>query len=313
MNYTSSSARLPNQPLGIVAPASPPRISERLERGLSALAADGYVTHWDPDQLTPNGYLAGSDAQRTEQFNQALVRNRFLMALRGGYGCLRILNGIDYSAARRERGVLIGYSDITALQLSLFKHAGWRSISGPVVVEWGEIDTSMKEAMRELLEGKLPPPVADLKTLQEGQCTGTLLGGNLSSIVRMIGSPHLPSFQGALLFIEDVNEAAYRIDALFAQLKNAGILKKLGGLIVGSFTGPDTNDEQSRRNVNEIIAGYTREYTWPVVAGLTYGHFIPRHILPIGVLARLTARVNEGRLDILEPVVHPKFPRTDQK
>ena len=65
--------------------------------------------------------------------------------------------------------------------------------------------------------------------------------------------------------------------------------------------------------MNEIIAGYTREYTWPVVAGLTYGHFIPRHVLPIGVLARLTARVNEGRLDILEPVVHPKFPRTEQK
>ena len=179
-----------------MAPASPPRIPERLERGLSALAADGYVTHWDPDQLTPNGYLAGSDTQRTEQFNQALVRNRFLMALRGGYGCLRILNGIDYSAARRERGVLIGYSDITALQLSLFKHAGWRSISGPVVVEWGEIDTAMKEAMRELLEGQLPPPVADLQTILEGQCTGTLLGGNLSSIVRMIGSPHLPSLPG---------------------------------------------------------------------------------------------------------------------
>jgi len=310
MNYTSSAARLPNQPLGIVAPASPPRIPERLERGLSALAADGYLIHWDPDQLTPNGYLAGSDTQRTEQFNQALVRNRFLMALRGGYGCLRILNRIDYSAARRERGVLIGYSDITALQLSLFKHAEWRSISGPVVVEWGEIDNAMKEAMRELLEGQLPPPIANLQTLQEGQCTGTLLGGNLSTIVRMIGSPHLPSFQGALLFIEDVNEAAYRIDALFAQLKNAGILKKLGGLIVGSFTGSDTNDEQLRRNVNEIIAGYASGYAWPVVAGLTYGHFIPRRVLPIGVLARLTAKVNEGRLDILEPIVHPKFSQT---
>lgn len=313
MNYSLSSARLPDRPLSIVAPASPPRIPERLERGLSALAADGYMIHWDPDQLAPHGYLAGSDTQRTEQFNQALMRNRFLMALRGGYGCLRILNKIDYSAARRKPGVLIGYSDITALQLSLFKHSGWRSISGPVVVEWGEIDTAMKEATRELLEGQLPPPVADLQTLQEGQCMGTLLGGNLSSIVRMIGSPYLPSFQGALLFIEDVNEAAYRIDAMFAQLENAGILKELGGLIVGAFTEPDINSEQSRRKVNEIVAGYTREYTWPVVTGLAYGHFIPRRVLPIGVLARLTATVNEGRLDVLEPVVHPKFSQTEQK
>ncbi len=311
MNYSPSPASLPDRPLGIVAPASAPRFPERLERGLNALAADGYVIHWDPDQLTPHGYLAGSDTQRTEQFNRALVRNRFLMALRGGYGCLRILNKIDYSAARRKSGVLIGYSDITALQLSLFKHAGWRSISGPVVVEWGEIDTAMKEAMREILGGQLPPPVADLQTLQEGQCTGTLLGGNLSTIVRMIGSPYLPSFQGALLFIEDVNEVAYRIDALFAQLKNAGILKKLGGLIVGAFTGPDINDEQSRHNVTEIVAGYAREYTWPVVTGLAYGHFIPRRVLPIGVLARLTATVNKGRLDILEPVVHPNLSQTE--
>lgn len=311
MSYTISSARLPDRPLGIVAPASPPRIPERLERGLHALAADGYVIHWDPDQLTPHGYLAGSDTQRTEQFNQALMRTRFLMALRGGYGCLRILSRVDYSAARRKPGVLIGYSDITALQLSLFKYAGWRSISGPVVVEWGEIDAAMKDAMRELLEGQLPPPIADLQTLQEGQCTGTLLGGNLSTIVRMIGSPYLPSLQGTLLFIEDVNEAAYRIDALFAQLKNAGILKKLGGLIVGAFTGPDINNERSKCNVNEIVAGYAREYTWPVVTGLTYGHFIPRRVLPIGVLARLTARVNEGRLDILEPVIHPKFSQTE--
>ena len=309
MNHTLVPAWPPDQPLGIVAPASPPRTPERQERGLNALAVDGYSIHWDPDQLTSHGYLAGSDTQRAEQFNRALTRTRFLMALRGGYGCLRILNRIDYAAARRTQGVLIGYSDITALQLSLFKHAGWRSISGPVVVEWGEINANMKDDLRELLEGQLPSPIEGLQTLQEGQCTGTLLGGNLSTIVRMIGSPYLPRFQGALLFIEDVNEAAYRIDALFAQLKNAGILKELGGLIVGAFTGKDINDERSRLDVNEIITGYAGGHTWPVVTGLTYGHFFPRRVLPIGVPARLTANINGGRLDILEPVVHPRFSR----
>lgn len=291
---------LPSHTLGIVAPASAPRIPEKLEQGLRALASDGYQFHWNPKQLTKTGYLSGTDTQRAAQFNQTMNRTSYLLAVRGGYGSLRILDKIDYKTAIRKSGVLIGYSDITALQLSLFSQAGWRSISGPVVVEWHEITSNMKREVRRLLEGKLPHPVKGLKTEREGEFTGTLLGGNLSMIVRMIGSRYLPDMKGSLLFIEDIHEPPYRIDALFTQLRHAGILEGLGGLIVGIFTRNESTESETRGM--ETVLNCVRDYSWPVVSGLKYGHVLPRHVLPVGVPATLTANVSTARLDILESV-----------
>ena len=293
----------PGQALGIVAPASAPRTPEKLEHGLNALAKDGYRVHWDPSQLEQRGYLSGSDAERAAQFHRTLTHTRHLIAVRGGYGCLRILDWIDYAAARRTPGVLIGYSDITALQLSLFMCSGWRSISGPVVVEWDSIPAAMKEEVQLLLEGQLPLPIEELTTMRNGQCTGTLLGGNLSTIVRMVGSRYLPDLGGKILFIEDVNEAPYRIDALLTQLKNAGILEGLGGLIIGNFTGNQSQiDQEDGDIVIQTILDCVDEYQWPVVSGLEYGHLPSRRVLPIGVSARLSADQTGGCLEILDPV-----------
>jgi len=292
----------PGQALGIVAPASAPRVSKKLNRGLNALHTNGYPYLWNPDQISRRGYLSGSDSERASQFNQMLSQTRYLIAVRGGYGCLRILDQIDYAAARCMPGILIGYSDITALQLSLFTHAGWRSVSGPVAVEWDEITSDMKTEIRRLLEGQILRPVKGLNTERNGQCTGTLLGGNLSMIVRMIGSKYLPDLKGNLLFIEDVNEPPYRVDALLTQLKNAGILEDLGGLIVGAFTENASAESNVDMTMHEAILDCVTGYSWPVVTGLNYGHLLPRQILPIGVSATLTADSREGHLDILEPV-----------
>ncbi len=293
-----------DEALGIVSPASAPRSPEMLERGLNALTKDGYQVHWDPVQLSQREYLSGTDDERVAQFHRTLTHTRYLMAVRGGYGCLRILNRIDYEAAKRTSGVLIGYSDITALQLSLFTCSGWRSISGPVVIEWDSIPATVKEDVRRMLEGKLPLPIEGLKTLRKGQFTGTLLGGNLSTIVRMIGSGYLPDLKKTLLFIEDINEPPYRIDALFTQLKNAGILEGLGGLILGNFTEDLSQmDEKTETLMIQTILDCVDEYPWPVVSGLTYGHFAVRRVLPIGVSARLSADPGGGCLSILEPIV----------
>ncbi len=290
--------------IGVVAPASAPLNPDQLERGLTALASDGYEVQWDPSHLTKCGYLSGSDTQRAAQFNQTLAHARYFFAVRGGYGSLRILDQIDYAAAKRLPGVLVGYSDITALQLALFSQAGWRSISGPVVVEWDEITMEMRNDVQSLLEGKLPNPIKNLNTVREGKCTGTLLGGNLSMIVRMIGSKYLPSLRGKILFIEDVNEPPYRIDGLLTQMKHAGILERLGGLMIGVFTkaGSEPGSEPNMVIQNTILE-CVKEYSWPVVTGLKYGHIPSRRILPIGVTATLTVDAKQGRLDILEPIV----------
>ncbi len=285
--------------LGVVAPASAPRNSDDLKQGLHALVTDGYKLHWNSDHLTQQHYLSGSDRQRATQYNQTAVYSQHLIATRGGYGCLRILDQIDYDAARAKPGVLIGFSDITALQLALYTHAGWRGISGALVVEWNHITTDMKTNIQKMLKGGIPEPIKDLNTERSGTCTGTLIGGNLSTIVRMIGSKYLPCLDGKLLFIEDVNEPPYRIDALFTQMKHAKIIDQLGGLIVGGFTDQSAvNDPQQRATVRRCVS----DYSWPVVTDLDYGHFLPRCVLPIGVTATLTADSTCGILEVNEPL-----------
>jgi len=288
---------MPGASLAIVAPASAPRNPDRMTRGLAALRADGLDAVWEPDRLTPSGYLAGSDAERAQSVGLALRRFSHIMCVRGGYGCLRLLDVIDYSALQHTRALVIGFSDVTALQLALYKKCGWRSLSGPVVVEWGEIPDSMKQECLALLRGAIADPVTDLAPLQTGTGTGPLIGGNLATLARLVGTPYLPPMDQAILFVEDVNEPPYRVDALFAQLHLAGVLARLGGLVAGRFTG--RYDQDAYR---PILRHYSRMYSWPMAGGLKYGHFHPRRILPIGVMSRLAVQRDQARLDILEPV-----------
>lgn len=292
-----------HMPLGVVAPASAPHNPDDLKQGLDTLVKDGYKIHWDPKCLTQQHYLSGSDIQRAAQFNQALGYSQHFIATRGGYGCLRILDQIDYDTAKNNSGILIGFSDITALQLSLYTHAGWKGISGPLVVEWNQITEDMKADLQKLLKGEIPQPIKGLKTHRDGSCSGTMLGGNLSTIVRMIGSKYLPCLDGKLLFIEDINEPPYRIDALFTQMKHAKILDQLGGLIIGGFTDRSSvDDPQQRLILEETIRRCVSNYSWPVVTHLSYGHFLPRRVLPTGVEATLTASSRGGILEIMEPL-----------
>ncbi len=292
-------------PLGVVAPSSAPSAVEDLTQGLAALSEDGYTFHWDPDSFTQQGYLSGTDLQRVTQFNESLKHSRYLIAMRGGYGCLRILDQIDYSSAQERPGVLIGFSDLTALQLSLYRHSGWKSISGPLVVEWNKIDVAMKKEVQTLLKGKIPRPITGLKTERAGTCTGTLIGGNLSMIVRMIGSDFLPDLSGKILFIEDINEPAYKIDGLMTQLRHAGILDQLGGLILGSFL--DTfyaMGSKEQKKMVDTVRSCVADCRWPLVSDLNYGHFLPRCVLPVGVTAKLVADDGGACLEIIEPLTN---------
>ncbi|MEZ4701622.1 MAG: LD-carboxypeptidase [Rhodothermales bacterium] len=293
--------------IAVIAPAGPPRSLRDLHRGCEILASRGYRIAGPPDR-PPYGFLAGTDDERAAELNDAL-RDPSIDALfcaRGGYGAMRILDRIDYDALRARPRLLVGYSDITALQLAWLSQAGVPSISGPMVgVDWPTIDPQREAQFWSLACGGIPTldPGGDaLVPVRAGAAEGTLIGGNLSLIARLIGTPYLPSLDGAILFLEDVGEAPYRIDALLCQLRLAGLLDTLAGVVLGGFTGfPDPDNDPGL--FEGVIEAYFGGASYPVARGLPYGHFPEKIALPIGIHARLTVSGSHAALALLEPVV----------
>jgi muramoyltetrapeptide carboxypeptidase len=142
-----------------------------------------------------------------------------------------------------------------------------------------------------------------LTPLRPGSAEGVLLGGNLAMVVRLIGTPYLPPLEGSILFLEDVGEEPYRIDAMLAQLKLSGILDRLGGLIFGAFTDWRPEEGTPTLSLDEVVYDYASRLTIPVARGLVYGHFPVKNTIPVGVRARLEVTSDGASLAVLEPVV----------
>ncbi len=301
---------LPGSRVLVVAPGSAPRDAARLEKGLAALTARGFEVETLRSDFAPHGFLAGPDAVRIDEFNRALAHPTAtaIFCVRGGYGALRLLPYLDYDAARRHPKLLVGYSDITALHLALWEKARLPGLSGPMVaVEWDAMDTLSEDLFWHLARGGTGPVVGPggeaLEGVRDGDAEGVLLGGNLSLVARLIGTPYLPDLTGAILFLEEVGEEPYRVDGLLAHLKLAGILDSLGGLVLGGFTESEPSPDRPFLPLDTIVNDYTRDLNLPVARGLVYGHFPVKNTLPVGVRARLQVRGETASLDILENVV----------
>ena len=300
----------PGATIAVVAPGSAPKSAARLAAGIAHLEHLGYRII-RADAGPRRGYLAAPDAARLDAFNAMLCRNDVdaLFCVRGGYGALRILDRLDYEAARKHPKLLVGYSDVTALHLAFYKRAGWRGLSGPMVaVEWGRLDAASERLFWALAQGATPRPLLGpggetLVPMRSGTAEGVLLGGNLSMIVRLLGTPYLPSLDGALLFIEEIGEMPYRLDALLAQLRLAGVFEQIGGLIAGGITEWEPPDDRPTLSVQEVLADYFADAAFPVATGLVYGHFPTKSTLPVGVRARLDVGTERAELSILESVV----------
>ena len=299
----------PSGRAAVVAPASPALDPADAEAGLAALRARGLAV--EVVETVPTGYLAGTDADRADALNRALGRDDLdaVVCLRGGYGLLRILDRVDYAAARARPKLVVGYSDVTALHLALWKEAGLPGLSGPMVAsDWGPgLDAETEADFWRVAGGASGyavrgPGGETLGTLREGEVEGVLLGGNLALTCALLGTPYLPDLTGAVLFVEDVGEAPYRIDGLLARLRLAGVLERLGGLVFGMFTGAEVAPGRPTFSVDEVLAHYARFVDGPVATGLVYGHVRRKSTLPVGVRARLTASASGAELRVLSPV-----------
>lgn len=298
--------------VGIVSPASPPSAQEKIDRGVQYLERSGYRVKVGRYVMAQHGYLAGTDEQRAFDFNDMLCDKevKAIFAVRGGYGTPRLLHLIDYRSAQRDPKIIVGYSDLTALQLALFKRTGLVTFSGPMVgVEmWDNIDPFTEEQFWRVVSSKARigplanPPEVPLSFFNEGTARGRILGGNFALVMSLMGTPYLPDLRGSLLALEDVDEAPHRVDRMFMQLRHAGLLEKIAGLILGRFTDCVPSDPSvPHLTIEQVLQEAVRSVKCPVLTNLQYGHIPKKVTLPFGVQAQLDAR--QGCLEILEGAV----------
>lgn len=278
----------------LVSPSGPTR-PERVARGVELLTGWGLRPVLAPNAYARRGYLAGEDKLRAADLNAAFAdpEVRGVLCTRGGYGAQRVVDAIDMTAVRRDPKVVAGFSDITALQLALWRGARLATVHGPGVA-W--LDARTPPVSAESMRGALmttEPVVVKRSEAEEtapvlvpGTATGVLLGGNLSLIASSVGTPDMPDLTGAILLVEDVQEAPYRVDRMLTHLRRAGVLAGLAGVAVGQFT--DCADDWAV-GVSEVLADRLGDLGVPVLGGLPVGHGVGQLTVPVGTPATLDA------------------------
>ncbi len=283
----------PGDAVGVVSPSGP-FDRNRLEPALRYLSERGYGVREGRSLYARDRYLAGSDAARASEVNAMFAdpEVRAIFAARGGYGAGRILDLIDSDAVARNPRAFVGFSDTTALQLALSARAGLVTYSGVTLcADVGEegMDPGTEETLWQALEARRFGPVEGLRVLRGGTVSGPLVGGCLSLVASLVGTPYLPDLSGSLLFLEDVNEAPYRVDRMLNQLRMAGVLRNVGALLFGRFEGCEPEREMEGP-VEAVLEALAAQVDCPVYADLPYGHGIGRRVLPVG----LGAEVSKG-------------------
>ncbi|PXY22516.1 S66 peptidase family protein [Prauserella muralis] len=277
--------------VALVAPAGPVK-AELLEAGAARLAALGLRVEADDGVLARHprfGYLAGEDTHRVEAFQRAWLRPDVaaVFAARGGYGCQRMLDLVDWAALRAAGPTLFcGSSDTTALHAAVSVHLGLPSLFCPMPAS-----THFDAVAAAHLEQALFAPPAgrvltgpDAETLVPGRAEGTLVGGNLSLLAAGLGTPEQVRAEGALVLLEDVGEQPYRIDRLLTQLLRAGWFAGVAGIVLGSWTGCGPQDD-----VRAVLLDRLGPLGVPMVAGFGFGHHQGALTVPLGVRAVLDA------------------------
>ena len=236
-----------------------------------------------------HGYLAGTDEQRAADLNKALRDETIdaIWCVRGGYGAMRLLRDIDFPALKANPRPLIGFSDITALHAAIHSECGIVSFHGPTAR--GELTEFSRDSLLRAVEAQVDPcgEAPSARVLRPGKARGRLAGGNLALIASLMGTPWSVDFDGAILIIEDIDEAVYRVDRMMRQLLLAGALGKCAAIVAGDFRPPAGETSEGNRSVDEVIAEAAEEAGIPCLAGAPFGHIDDQWTIPLGALAEL--------------------------
>ena len=281
-----------------------------------SLQALGFKVREAPHLRARYGHFAGTDAERASDVNAMFADPgvQGLLAMTGGSGGNRILPLLDYATIRRNPKFLGGFSDITALINAVHANTGLVTFHCPVAVsEWNgfSIDHfrgTVVDAQAMLLanpmdkDDNIVAKAGRITTLRGGKARGVLVGGNLAVLTSMAGSPYWPVFDGAILFLEDINEYIYRIDRMLSTLMLSGVLQRLAGVVLGAFTNCGPGDgNYGTLTLDEVFDDYFKPLGVPVYSGALFGHIKRKFTLPVGLEIEMDA--DAGTLRYLQPAV----------
>ena len=295
MNATAKPLILPppltrGDTIGLVAPAGPVRDLEAFDFGRQLIEARGFTVKIPDDLFSQQGFLAGCDRDRARQFIEVWrdPQVKMVLPVRGGYGCLRLLPLLDLAELSATPKLLAGYSDLTVLINEFTRLTGLVTYHAPMLNSLSHCDDMSRDSFWRMLSGEGLAPITHgpLRVIRGGRGRGHVAGGNLTTLAHLLGTPHDITWQGAILFLEDTGEPPYRLDRLLTHLAWAGCFKNLAGLILGSFSGNKTDEDDWTPSVWERVAELAGgEY--PIWADFPVGHGAGNLALPLGVTAEM--------------------------
>jgi len=306
----------PGDTIGLINPSG--AIFERApyDVAIESLQAMGFKVREAPNLRARYGHLAGSDRQRADDVNAMFADDSVhgILAMTGGSGGNRILPLVDYALVRRKPKFLGGFSDLTALITAVHARTGLVTFHSPLgASEWNEF--SIRHLRGTVVDGEAmllanPKDKDDnivskanrTATLRGGRARGPILGGNLAVLTSMAGSPYWPQWDGAILFIEDVNEWIYRVDRMVSTLALAGVLERVAGVVIGAFTKCEPGDGFGALTLDEVWDDhFVKPLKVPVYTGAMIGHIKRKFTIPIGLPVEMDA--DAGTIRYLEPAV----------
>lgn len=284
--------------IGLIAPASPTK-RDRTLKAIETIERLGFhVIAGNSCFQELGGYLAGTPKSRATDLNSMFKNDRVdaILCIRGGYGTPQLLTYVDYEMIAENPKLFIGYSDITALHIALMQNSHLATIHGPMAAsDLIDADDFTKQALlRTVMDhhplGKLMNPNKEnMCSMVDGEATGEIVGGNLSLICALLGTPYELDTKGKLLFLEDIDEEPYKVDRMLTQLKLAGKLTDAAGIILGSWTNCESKTDPNGYTLMDVFKNILIPTNKPIIYNVFAGHCKTKLALPLGVKARVDA------------------------
>ncbi len=302
--------------VGLVCPAAPAYSKQAVQVLVESMQALGFKVKLGKRMWERYGYLAGKDTDRAADLNEMFADSsvQAIVCVHGGWGCARLLPLLDYDTIKKNPKVLLGYSDVTALLLGIYSQTGLVTFHGPVgAVSWNEFTVGYLRKV--LMEGETvryenPKVVGDnltqvadrIDTIVGGSAKGRLLGGNLTVLSHLLGTPYVPDWKGSLFFCEDIDEAPYRVDRMLTQLKLSGIFNDMNGFIFGKCSECEpSNESYGSLTLEDLWVDHIQPAQKPAFSGSMIGHIRQKFTIPIGIEAQIDA--STGVIQFLEKAV----------